>query len=707
MSLKHKLLFGALLLLLPVPVFAVKTERWEVKTAGDFLRGKLDRLIVTSTGELKLGYGSKRLGDFAKETWCSVVAPDGTIYFGTGSPADIYAIGKDGQPSKVFETEATAVTALAADAAGNVYAATLAEGKIFKITAGGNKGAEFCRLRSPYVWALAVAKDGALFAATGPDGKLYRITPDAQAEVWYDAEEANLVSLAVDGDGALLAGGGERGLLYRVEGKDKAVVLHEFAEDEIRSLLVSGSDIIIGANKQKVRRPRAPTKRPGSASEFEELTARLASQFGMPAGEKAEPVDKNRETPPESRLGNLLAGAVYRRSATGRVDRWASWENESVHQLVLDGDGRVLAAMAGQGRVYRLPAAKQWELLFDLSEHQALTVATRNGRLAFIGTGNIGAGYLVESQLAGDGQYTSEVRDAKFLTTWGSLLWRAGGDVSLATRTGSTALPDKTWSAWSEPLRDSAKVASPKGRFIQLRAVLKGGADTRLDTLSLYSQMQNQKPEVSEISFGEKPKPAPEKAEAEKTDEAAPKAKPASTIKKLSWKAGDKDGDALVYRLYYGSDDNLWLPVTPVDKPISKPEFSWDTESVPDGWYRVKVVASDETANPAGETLSDEKISESIRVDNRRPEVVQLAFDAATSEVRGLARDNLSLIRQLEYALDGTEWLPCNPRDGVFDDREEAFALKLALPAGPHTIAIRATDEDGNIGVEKLLIPAR
>lgn len=128
------------LFLLPC-AFAVKTERWEIASAQDFLRGKLHRVIVSSDGELRLGYGSVKLGEFAKEVWCSAVAGDGTIYFGTGSPADVYAVGPDGQASRRFQTEAIAVTALAVDSRGNVYAGTLAEGKIYKIPAGKKEGA--------------------------------------------------------------------------------------------------------------------------------------------------------------------------------------------------------------------------------------------------------------------------------------------------------------------------------------------------------------------------------------------------------------------------------------------------------------------------------------------------------------------------------------------------------------------------------------
>ena len=726
--------------LLP-PAFAVKTEHWELKSPQDFMSGKFQRLIITSNGALRLGYGNTKLGEFAKEIWCTAVGRDGTIYFGTGSPADVYALGKDGKTMKLFEADSVAMTAMALDARGNLYAATMPEGKIYKISTSG-KATEakpeepFCKLRAPYIWSLVVDKQGQLFAGTGPDGKVFRIGPDGKAEEWFAAEDSNILCLAFDADGALLAGGSDRGLLYRIAEKGKGVVLHEFTEDEVKALVANGDQIYIGVNKQKMKRPRGPAARRPSAAEFEDLTQRLTSQFG--AATTAGTFGRERETPPEARLANLLAGALYVRHADGRVDRLANWDNESILDVKVDGEGAILAGMSGKGRVYRVRDSQNWELLFDFDEQQALTLALRDGKLAFVGTGNIGNGYAVDPQKARDGELTSEVRDCRFLTTWGNLSWMGSGAIAVSTRAGNTALPDATWSDWSEPLKTSpAKVASPRARFIQMRAQLAAASDPVLQSLSLYYQIQNQKPEVSSVEIGDKSKPPPEKPKGEsqpdaksddgdtesavsaaiqratstpKMEEARPK--PASPTKQIRWHASDKDGDTLVYRLFYQADgDEAWVPAF-LDKPLKKTEYSWDTESIPDGWYRIKVVASDEESNPAGESLTDEKVSDLIKVDNTRPQVQQLAYDAASGLLKGVARDNLSLIRYLEYSVDGGEWKMFAPKDGVFDDRDEAFEVKVGPLAplgagkasGPHVIAVRATDEEGNVGVEKVSV---
>ncbi|MCX7887272.1 MAG: hypothetical protein N3B01_08500, partial [Verrucomicrobiae bacterium] len=240
------------------PCWAVKTERWELDAPADFMRGKLHHLILTSEGELLLGHRADSLGRFGKEIWSSTIGRNGTIYFGTGSPAEVYAVGNSRKATRIVQFEAVAVTALACDSAGHVYAGTISEGKIFRISPDG-KCTEVCRLPSAYVWALAPDNNGALFAATGPDGKIYRIGPNARPEEWFAAEETNILCLTIDADGSLLAGGSDRGLLYRVTAKGKATALHQFAEEEVRAIVPLGGNCFVAVNRLKTRPPRQPS----------------------------------------------------------------------------------------------------------------------------------------------------------------------------------------------------------------------------------------------------------------------------------------------------------------------------------------------------------------------------------------------------------------------------------------------------------------
>src|SRR6185503_14061880 len=66
--------------------------------------------------------------------------------------------------------------------------------------------------------------------------------------------------------------------------------------------------------------------------------------------------------------------------------------------------------------------------------------------------------------------WTSKVLDAGLRASFGRLTWRSEGALELSTRTGNTATPDTTWSAWSNGLPAPGPVTSPTARYVQLRA---------------------------------------------------------------------------------------------------------------------------------------------------------------------------------------------------------------------------------------------
>ena len=150
----------------------------------------------------------------------------------------------------------------------------------------------------------------------------------------------------------------------------------------------------------------------------------------------------------------------------------------------------------------------------------------------------------------------------------------------------------------------------------------------------------------------------------------------------MRWKVENPDGDELDYRLAFREQNEaVWRPLGGPD-PLTRTDFDWNTDGLPDGNYVVRVTASDERAEPRDRVLTDSLESAPILVDNRKPEVVGLA--AKYPFVSGRARDDQSPLGSLEYAVDGGEWQMLSPADGICDDLVEAFTLKLpALPAGP------------------------
>jgi len=91
-----------------------------------------------------------------------------------------------------------------------------------------------------------------------------------------------------------------------------------------------------------------------------------------------------------------------------------------------------------------------------------------------------------------------------------------------------------------------------------------------------------------------------------------------------------------------------------------------------------------------------------VLVDNRKPDVVGLTvrYPWAT----GIARDATSTVDGIEYAIDGGPWRLISVVDGIYDSTAEAF--RIALPAdlarGGHTLAVRARDAGGNLGVRQV-----
>jgi hypothetical protein len=124
---------------------------------------------------------------------------------------------------------------------------------------------------------------------------------------------------------------------------------------------------------------------------------------------------------------------------------------------------------------------------------------------------------------------------------------------------------------------------------------------------------------------------------------------------------------------------------------------------VPDGYYRVRVDASDELDNPAHQVERKATESEPFLLDNHPPHIDGLRYEKG--RVSGVARDDLGPISKLEYALDGQEWKPFYPKDDLFDTREEPFELELKdLDHGSHVVAVRTKDARNNTGSAELWI---
>jgi len=129
-----------------------------------------------------------------------------------------------------------------------------------------------------------------------------------------------------------------------------------------------------------------------------------------------------------------------------------------------------------------------------------------------------------------------------------------------------------------------------------------------------------------------------------------------SPLLKLRWRSENPDGDEIVYRLGFRQpNETAWRPLpSAAADPLTKAEYDWNTDGIPDGLYIVRVTVSDERAQPRELALMSSFDSAPLLVDNGKPEVVELT--ARYPVVTGRARDQGSAITELAFSVDGGDF---------------------------------------------------
>ena len=140
-----------------------------------------------------------------------------------------------------------------------------------------------------------------------------------------------------------------------------------------------------------------------------------------------------------------------------------------------------------------------------------------------------------------------------------------------------------------------------------------------------------------------------------------------------------------------------WIRIA---KELEKRQFKWNTLTVSDGRYEIKVTASDKLDNPAGRELTAGRISSVVVVDNTPPQISRMSYDLDGNTLRFHAQieDTASVIGAVDYVLDsGENWQMALPNDGIFDSRGEhvEFEQEINEP-GEHLLAVRFEDDLGN-----------
>ena len=147
-------------------------------------------------------------------------------------------------------------------------------------------------------------------------------------------------------------------------------------------------------------------------------------------------------------------------------------------------------------------------------------------------------------------------------------------------------------------------------------------------------------------------------------------------LQTLVWKADDDNDDRLQYDVLYRREgETAWKALK---RGLWDPIVVWDTTSVPDGTYLVKVAASDAPANSPDTALVGEMESLPFDIDNTPP-VIELQPAGSTGQratsIAFVVRDAQSAVQRVEYSLDASRWRVIYPKDGIPDSRREEFEV--------------------------------
>ena len=733
-------------LLAALPALASSPTAWEMNDYRDFIAGHLTGLSLTRDGKLRLAPKLETVFDSGQPIiWSVASAPDGTVYIGTGHRGRVFRIEKSGHASLVWTAEQPEVFALAVDAKGALYAATSPGGRIYRIENG--KASEYFAPGAKYIWSLAFAPDGVLYAGTGDQGRVYRITEAGKGEVYYETGQSHVTSLAVDAQGRLLAGSEPNGIIYRITEKDKAFVLYDANLPEVRTLVPAADGTVYAAalggsmGRHALGGVQSTQGVPGSVS-VSTTTATVTveaseTQSGIDIKPKpdaakpqtAQPAVAGAAAPVET--SGVEKAAIYRINPDNTVETLWSSKEENVYDLLVRGDELVFAT-DGQGRIYRMGKDHRATLIAQTNEGEAVRlVGAASGILA--ATGDLGKLYRLGPGLGASGTFESPVHDSNTIARWGRLSWRGdtpdGTRLVLRTRTGNSLRPDKTWSDWSEPLTNAegSAIRSPNARYAQWKAEFTGPAS--LEGVTLAYLPQNTPPIVRSITVISQLTSAAAAAKAAAQSQAAaaytvtvtdtpdaapppsagtptqPVTRPAAEQLQITWQADDPDGDRLAYSLYFrGEDEKEWKLLK---SNLTENSYSIDSDSLADGRYYFRVVASDAPANPPSAERTAELISAPTLIDHTPP-VVTVAAPTRSGghvEIRIDAADAASPLRRAEYSLDAGSWVPMEPIEGILDSPTEHFLLKLdGVAPGEHLVVVRALDSANNAGLAKVIV---
>src|SRR5215469_13711573 len=733
-------------LLAPVLARAEHTRYWRESDSAEFEKGTAKGVAIRSDGKLMPALQFNQLSDpNLAYVWQLRLDSRGRLYAAGGPNAKVIRLDDAGKATTVFESPELAAQAIAFDAKDNLYVATSPDGKVYKVTPDGQKSV-FFDPKTKYIWAIQIDRQGNLFVGTGDKGEVFVVSSEGKGQVFYQGDERHARSLAFDGKGNLLIGTEPNGLILRVQVEEKSAqpaagatfVVFETNKKEVTSLAEDGQGNLYAASIGEKTRTPVPLPQTPAPQPQPVITAQTSSGGGLTI------------TPAQTPGAPPVAPLTYFASATGGAEvvklspdgspetLWTSRE-DLVFATGFAPSGKLLLGTGNKGAIIELEGNDVYSSVAKSESEQVTSLLAGPGGKVFVATANPGKVFTLGPDYAKDGTFESDTFDARIFSHWGRLTWwgedgATRGNIAFYVRSGNTSSPEKDWSPWAGPYKspDQEAVNCPPARFAQWKAVFmdtSGAGAPNISWVSLAYQPKNVVPVIEDIAIqdpgvrvqGFAPQAAspalmnvqlrmpqhggvfsssPSSAEIVKPPrvEVPPQGFEDKGYESVIWSVHDDNDDDLVFTIYYrGEGEKNWRLLK--DK-ITQHYYSWDTSTMPDGAYYLKIVASDSPSNPADQALSSVRESDRFEVANTPPRIEGLRAEShsptATVTFEGTSAGPEALATA-EFSLDAGDWQIVYPAGLLSDSPMQSYKIQLAnLSPGEHTIAVRLSDQFQN-----------
>jgi hypothetical protein len=718
------LLFSGLMAGVSLEAKAAGPVFWDWPKIQAFSALELDGATIDGQGFLMAGMDARSFTGEGPEVYWRIISDGNGGYFtGTGHGGKILHTSKSGEAELYAELEGSEIFSLLLLADGSLLAGCGPEGEVYRLDNNGD-ATLLGVVPGGYAWSMYQARvSGTIFIAGGSPASLYRLQSDDTLELVEEFPAQNTLDVTGSPDGGLYVATQGPGFIYHLDASlEKSSLLLEMRQDEARQFL-HGPDkelYVIGFSGEDQESIMPNGLAPGGDSSSE---AMLSVLFGEPGPEDPRSI-------------------IYRLDADGTAN--PVWTSEKEFMIAAWDEnlgwvgGGALDEESGKAILYALdfPAGEhplaQWDggdiLDILLTENQPdvdlIVCQAYPGSVTSLGRVGDNPHHALSTPL-----------DGGRVVRWGRLSWdgiAGDGHLEWSVRGGNSSVPDDSWSDWSQSWTgDNHAIDLAPSRFLQWRVAFPQSNGSRqpwrLTRVSVSAWQNNSAPVIGQFVLEQRVAMEPGNvmngsdnvmqlfrsglfAEFSKTSTASAEPDPALVrmarpVHVFSWHVQDAEDDRLLFTLQYrqtGTDG--WRTIIN-DSPESM--GSWDTSEVNDGYYDVRLLATDKKDNPHSKALSSRQVLGPFKVDNKAPVIKSLRLEQVSAgfRVRFSARDESSDVAAAQIQLPDGSVERLDPKDGLCDSPQEEFDAVISWPRPGATVMLPEGEPESwlvGIGIKDL-----